>query len=106
MLSFAAVGDHLVFFTVLETRSSLALERRLHGLVDLHEVLSIDHGDEFFVLRKLLYYHVIIISQGLKVMRRTLHLLCSCHEILFAFLSSFVHFFHLLVNYAENRIRL
>ena len=105
LLPFAAVGDHLVLLTVLEARSSLALERRLHGLVDLHEVLSIDHGDELFILRKLLYYHVVV-SQGLEVMGWTLVLLCSRHEILFAFLSSFVHLFHLLVDYAEDGIGL
>ena len=105
LLSLAAVGDHLVFLAVLKAGSSLALERRLHGLVDLHKVLRIDHRDEFFVLRKLLYYHAVF-SQGLEVMWWTLHLLCSCHEILLAFLSSFVHFFHLLVDYAEDGIGL
>ena len=73
--------------------------------MDLHKVLRIDHGDELFVLGKLLYYHVVV-GQGLEVMGWTLHLLCSCHEILLAFLSSFVHFFHLLVDYAEDGIGL
>ena len=73
--------------------------------MDLHEVLRIDHGDELFVLGKLLYYHAVF-SQGLEVMWWTLHLLSSCHEVLLAFLSSFVHFFHLLVDYAEDGIGL
>ena len=76
----------------------------------MHEVLSIDHGDEFnwlllLVLRKLLYYHVVVI-QWLEVMWWALHLLCSCHEIFFTFLSTFVHFFHLLVDYAEDGVGL
>ena len=109
LLSLTAVGDHLVFLVVaVETRSALAVERRLHGHMNLHKVLAVDHGDEFDllpILGKLLYYHVIL-SQGLEVVWRILYLLRSCHEVFFALLSTSVHLFHLLVDYAENGIGL